>query len=161
MFKFFTQDMIKPIPYDPANFKPIKIDEVEVPDDLIQLGSLSPSFSPTPPTTLPPDGFRLHQELLSFKKSLAWKVHFRRATLKAASSFQEFLAAELSVFNKVHSTRTPPALPPLLEAAFQYFYSKLMDPCSWPRYQQNLSPSNISALKTSTTIQENNVGIYL
>ena len=46
---FFTPDMIIPIPYDVQNFKPIIIYDVEVPDNLIKLSSLSPSFSLTPP----------------------------------------------------------------------------------------------------------------
>ena len=61
---FFTPDMICPVPYDPNNFRPILIDDVSVSDDLIELASLSPSFSPTPLPTSPPDGLILHQELL-------------------------------------------------------------------------------------------------
>ena len=44
----FTPDMIFPIPYDEENFKPISIDDVTVPEDIIELCAFSPSFSPTP-----------------------------------------------------------------------------------------------------------------
>ena len=95
---FFTPDMITPIPYDVENFKPVTVDEVSIPEDLLNLCSLSPSFSPTPPSTCPPGGFNLHQELNNFKRRLAWKVYFRKKDLQQSESVEEFLAKEIETF---------------------------------------------------------------
>ena len=157
--------MITPAPYDQENFSPIIIDDVEVSRQLIDLASLSPTFSPTPPPMLPPNGFHLHQELLSFKKSLSWKLHFRKQELQKSESLEDFIKQELSVFKKLPwytpSNREPPPLPQLLEVAFQNFYSSMLDPKTWTKTEPNLSVDLLKALKSASKIQSNNVGIYL
>ena len=59
----FTADMIKPVFYNADNFKPICIDNVSVPQQLLDLASLSPSFSPTPTFA---DGNILHKDLMEY-----------------------------------------------------------------------------------------------
>ena len=67
----FTPEMIIPVQYDPSNFKPIIIDDVQVPESLIRLASYSPSFAPTPTKHQPPDGNKLHEDLMEYKRVLS------------------------------------------------------------------------------------------
>ena len=68
----FSPQMIKPVYYDPASFKPICIDGVQVPESLIELASLSPSFCPSPTVFQPPNGQLLHEHLVEFKRVFSW-----------------------------------------------------------------------------------------
>jgi hypothetical protein len=63
--------MITPINYAETNFQPLCIDDVQVTPSVFDLASLSPSFSPTPTKTQPPDGIILHAELMEFRRVLA------------------------------------------------------------------------------------------
>ena len=105
------------------------------------------------PPMLPPDGLKLHQELLSFKKSLSWKVHFRKQELHKSESLENFIKQELTVFKKLPwytpSNRERPPLPQLLEVAFQNFYSSMLDPKTWTKPKPNLS---MDLLKTLNSI---------
>jgi len=87
----FTPQMITPVHYDEDNFPPICIDGVSVPESLIKLASLSPSFSPTPTQFQPPDGHVLHEELIEYKRVLSWKYKFRSQELDNASSVEELV----------------------------------------------------------------------
>ena len=64
----------------------------------MKLASLSPSFSPTPNKSQPPDGNILHAELMEFKRVLSWKAHFRYKDFEASSSFEDFVNMELPTF---------------------------------------------------------------
>ena len=156
--------MIKPIQYDPSNFKPILIDEVQVPESLIQLASLSPSFSPTPTKYQPPDGNQLHNNLMEFKRVLGWNHHFRKIQFNDAITIEEFLNFQQSEFVKPpwyeKSTREPPPLPPLLEQAFEKIYSTVMNPSFWYTYQPNLSVAQRQAMAIARTLPSKDVGIY-
>ena len=122
-----------------------------VPAEIVKLASLSPSFSPTPPVYRPPDGFKLHQELSKFKKSLAWKIYFRKTELKNSQTIDEFINQEITEFVKTPwyapSTKEPPPLPSLLESAYQTVYKTIMDPANWSKVKPNLPPDQIKALK--------------
>ena len=160
----FTADMIKPVFYNADNFKPICIDNVSVPQELLDLASLSPSFSPTPTFAQPPDGNILHKDLMEYKRVLSWKYHFRMLDLKAASSIEDFLSQEFSTFQKdpwyKKSSLTPPPLPPSLEQAFSNLYNSIMQPKNWYKYQSNLSQSQRSSMALAKTLPSQNVGIY-
>ena len=162
---FFTPDMITPIPYDPENFKPICIDEVNVPESLMQLCSYSPSFSPTPPKTCPPEGYNLHQALVAFKKRFGWTYCHRKKELRESESVEDFVTKEFELFVKepwyVPSTREPPPLPPTLESAFESLYRSIMDPSNWNRYHANLSIPLREALKQAKLLPSINIGIYM
>ena len=162
---FFTPDMIVPIPYNSENFMPSFSDGVIISDELSKLCSLSPSFSPTPPSTAPPVGVNLHEELLFFKKRLSWNYHLRKKELQECGDVDEFIHKEAEEFIKnpwyVPSTREPPPLPPTLEFAFQSVYKKIMDPLNWSKYNNNLSSNLIFALREAKSLPEQNIGIYL
>ena len=70
----FTPQMITPVPYDNANFAPICIDGVSVPDSLLKLASYSPSFAPTPTKYQPPDGNVLHDEMMEMVRGVLKSV---------------------------------------------------------------------------------------
>ena len=138
---------------------------MSVPDDLIELCSLSPSFSPTPMSSCPPDGLILHQELNNFKRRLAWQVFFRKKDLKDHNSIEEFVNQEIKLFVKdpwyTPSSREPPSLPPALEFAFETVYRNVMDPSNWTEFKPNLSPNLRKSVKCSKNLPTSNVGIYL
>ena len=160
----FTPEMINPIPYEPSNFFPICIDDVEVPQSLLELAALSPSFSPTPTRFQPPDGNLLHEDLLEFKRVLSWTVRFNRQAFDNASSVEEFLNEQLSTFTKSpwyqKSSRTPPPLPAVLEQAFNTLYSSIMQPRTWFKYKPNLSADLRQAIALAKTLPANGIGIY-
>ena len=115
-----------------TNFQPLCIDDVQVTHSVFDLAYLSPSFSPTPTKTQPPDGNILHEELMEFRRVLAWKAHFRLKDFKASSSLEDFVNMEFSKFQKQpwyeKSNKTPPPLPYPLENAFHNVYTSIMQP---------------------------------
>ena len=147
----FTPQMIVPVPYDPVNFAPICIDDVSVSASLIQLASLSPSFSPTPSKFQPPDGHFLHEDLMEFHRVLSWRYDFRKKEFNNAQSIEEFVNDTLSTFKKSpwykKSQNKPPPLPPILQKAFDKIYSTIMDPQNWFKYQPNLTQELLSPIR--------------
>jgi len=162
---FFTPDMITPIHYDAENFIPSIADDISISPELSQLCSLAPSFSPTPPSTSPPNGSELHAAMINFKKRLSWAYIHRKKDLDECGSVEVFLQKEVEEFVKdpwyVPSTREPPPLPPALEFAFQSVYKKIMDPLNWSSYMPNLSVNLVNALREAKSLSSVNIGIYL
>ena len=160
----FTPEMIHPVFYDPANFQPICIDDVSVPQELFQLASLSPSFSPTPTNLQPPDGNKLHDQLMEYKRVLSWKYKFRLLEFEACSSLDEFVNKEFEVFIKnpwyQKSELKPPDLPPVLEEAFSKIYSSVMSPANWYKYQSNLSTNLRKSFSAAKSLPKEGIGIY-
>ena len=160
----FSPLSINPVPYDPVNFQPICIDNVIVPSTLFNLASLSPSFSPTPTKCQPPDGNVLHAELMEFKRVLSWKYYFRKLMFDEAASIEEFLQREFANFQKhpwyEKSTAVPPALPPLLEEAFNNVYNLIMQPKNWYKYRPNLSTELRQSIALAKTLPSQDIGIY-
>ena len=161
----FTPDLITPVYYDASNFKPICIDNVVVPEELIELASFSPSFCPTPTNLQPPDGNILHEDLLEYKKSLSWQSKFRANDFKACSSIEEFQSLQPSQFNKPpwyeKSLATPPALQKPLGDAFSKIYSTMMDPSNWYKYKQNIPPHLHKAVSLAKNLPNSGIGTYI
>ena len=161
----FTPEMITPVYYDPANFAPICIDGVAVPESLLELASFSPSFSPTPQQFQPPDGNVLHEELMEYHRVLCWKYKFRSIEFSNASSIEEFLQTTLASFKKSpwykKSQNKPPPLPNSLQMAFDKVYSTIMDPKNWYKFQQNLTRDLRQAITTARSLPSQGIGVYL
>ena len=156
--------MIDPTPYDPTNFQPVCIDDVQVPSSVLQLASLSPSFCPTPNKSQPPDGNILHSELMEFKRILAWKTHFRYKDFKSSSSLDDFVNIEFQQFQKdpwyERSSKIPPPLPHYLELAFQKVYTSIMQPSNWFHYQSNLDIEMKKAISITRSLPSSGIGVY-
>ena len=161
----FTPEMIRPVPYDPSQFKPICIDGVQVPENLIKLASLSPSFSPTPSMFQPPNGQTLHEDLTEYKRVFSWRYKFRAADFRLATTVEEFVNMEQPTFTKPpwyqNSTLEPPPLPDVLENAFHKIYSTVMNPENWYKFSPNLSGDLRQALLSARNLPSQGVGTYL
>jgi hypothetical protein len=63
---------------------------------------------------------------------------------KASSSFEDFVNMEFANFQKSswyeQSSKVPPALPNLMEDAFNRVYFSIMQPKNWYKYQPNVDP---------------------
>ena len=156
--------MISPVTYDPVNFQPICIDNVQVPESVFKLASLSPSFSPTPSRFHPPDGNELNENLMEFKRILSWTYMFRIKEFNESASVDEFLNAEFIAFKKcpwyVNSTAKPPPLPTALEVSFERLYLSIMQPKNWYKFQQNLSPELRQAISLVRNLPDQDIGTY-
>ena len=157
--------MIKPKYFNHENCNPICIDGVTVPVEIKNLAALSPSFPPTPTKRQPPDGNILHAELMKLKRSLAWKVHFRRRKdFKEADTLEDFINMEHQLFVKhpwyIPSTKSPPPLPFLLDEAFSNVYRTVMDPANWYHYSQNVTLEMRIAISKTRALPSQGVGVY-
>ena len=77
----------------------------------------------------------------------------------------DFLEKEFTNINKLPwyspSSAIPPALPPLLEMAFQSMYNNIMDPANWALYTSNLPSDSLGALKIAKKLSNKGIGTYL